>query len=116
MQTPFKNDTFSLVWQAFKNLYPDKECECFWESHIRDDGEGNEIFGLTDFGDDGSVVVFVRADLTVSVATEILAHELAHVAVGVDHDHDEAWESAFEAIFQEYHRIGDAMFGDPNVT
>jgi len=29
MVTPFANDIFALIWQAFKNLYPDKECECF---------------------------------------------------------------------------------------
>ena len=110
MVTPFANDIFALIWKAFKNLYPDKECECFWEPQIREDENGNEVFGLTDFGDDGSVVVFVRPDLEVSVAGEILAHELAHVAVGVEHEHDEAWENAFDAIFQEYNKIGDNLF------
>ena len=110
MITPFVNDIFALIWQAFKNLYPDKECECFWEPQIREAENGNEVFGLTDFGEDGSVVVFVRPDLEVAIAGEILAHELAHVAVGVDHEHDEAWENAFEAIFQEYNRIGDSLF------
>ena len=68
MITPFENDIFALIWQAFKNLYPDKECKCFWEPQIREDENGNEVFGLTDFDDDGSVVVFVRPDLEVSVA------------------------------------------------
>ena len=27
MESPFLNDPFSLVWEAFHNLYPDKECE-----------------------------------------------------------------------------------------
>ncbi len=112
METPFKNDIFALIWKSFKNLYPKKECECLWETYIREDENGQEVFGLTDFGDDGSVVVFVRADLRVTDAGEILAHELARVAVGVDHDHDEAWEEAFEAIFNEYHRIGNEIFGD----
>ena len=110
MITPFENDIFALIWQAFKNLYPDKECKCFWEPQIREDESGNEVFGLTDFGEDGSVTVFVRPDLEVSVAGEILAHELAHVAVGVDHEHDEAWKNAFEAIFKEYNKIGDELF------
>ncbi len=110
MKTPFKNDMFALIWQAFKNLYPGKECECFWEPRIREDENGNNVFGLTDFGEDGSVVVFVRPDLEVAVAGEILAHELAHVAVGVEHDHDTAWEEAFDAIFTEYNKIGDEMF------
>ena len=111
METPFKNDMFALIWMAFKNLYPEKECECFWEPAIREDENGNEVFGLTDFGDDGTVVVFVRPDLEVAVAGEILAHELAHVAVGVEHEHDAVWEEAFAAIFAEYNRIGDEMFG-----
>lgn len=110
MVTPFENDIFALIWQAFKNLYPDKECKCFWEPRIHEDEHGDEVFGFTDFGDDGSVVVFVRPDLEVSDAGEIFAHELAHVAVGVDHEHDEAWENAFDAIFQEYNRICDSLF------
>ena len=110
MITPFENDIFALIWKAFKNLYPDKECKCFWEPQIREDESGNEVFGLTDFGDDGSVEVFVRPDLNVSDAGEVLAHELAHVAVGSEHDHDETWENAFDAIFQEYNKIGNALF------
>lgn len=110
MITPFANDIFAFIWQAFKNLYPDKECDCFWEPQIREDENGNEVFGLTDFGDDGYVVVFVRPDLKVADAGEILAHELAHVAVGVEHEHDEEWEKAFDNIFEEYNRIGNEMF------
>lgn len=106
MENPFVNDPFSLVYQAFRNLYPDKECEVFWEPQIRD-----EALGLTDFGEDGSVVVFVDPGLKVTDATEILAHELAHVGVGIEHDHDEVWEAAFDAIFREYNRIGDELFG-----
>ena len=111
MKNPFRNDPFALVWVAFKNLYPDKECEVWWEPNIRVDENGNPVFGLTDFGEDGSVEVFVVPSLSILNATEILAHELAHVAVGIGHDHDETWENAFDAIFREYNRIGDEMFG-----
>ena len=111
METPFKNDIFALIWKAFKNIYPEKECECFWEPGIRESENGSEVFGLTDFGEDGTVVVFVRPDMRVADAGEILAHELAHVAVGVEHDHDAIWEEAFAAIFEEYNKIGNEMFG-----
>ena len=111
MITPFENDTFAIVWQAFKNLYPDKECKCFWEPRIRDNENGNECYGLTDFDEEtGEVTVFVKPSLTVIDATEILAHELAHVAVGLEHNHDEEWEKAFDDIFNEYNRIGDELF------
>ena len=111
MKTPFKNDPFSMVWEAFKNLYPDKDCECFWESRIRDAADGHPCLGLTDFGEDGAIYVYVKPTLTVNDAIEILAHELAHVAVGIEHDHDEAWETAFDNISVEYDRLGDLMFG-----
>lgn len=107
---PFQNDMFGMVWQAFKNLYPDKECEIYWEPQIRDEENGQPVYGMTDFGDDGKVTVFVKPSLAVADAVEVLAHELAHVAVGVDHGHDEAWEKAFDDIFAEYNRIGDALF------
>ena len=110
MKTPFKNDIFSLIWQAFKNLYPDKKCECYWEPSIRDAENGEKPYGLTDFGEDGTIAVFVSTDLKIADAAEILAHELAHCAVGVEHGHDTEWEKAFDDIFNEYNRISDELF------
>ena len=110
MITPFENDIFAMIWLAFKNLYPDKDCRCFWEPNIRDTTGGDECLGLTDFGDDGEVSVYVKTNLKIEDAAEIFAHELAHVAVGIEHDHDEAWENAFDAIFVEYNQIGDELF------
>lgn len=107
---PFLNDIFALIWQAFKSLYPNKDCECYWEPNIRDSDDGKPVYGLTDFGDDGIVSVFVTTTIPIVDAAEIFAHELAHVAVGVEHDHDEAWEKAFDDIFSEYNRLGDALF------
>ena len=114
---PFLNDIFALIWQAFKNLYPNKDCECYWEPNIRDSDDGKPVYGLTDFGDDGIVSVFVTTAIPLVDAAEIFAHELSHVAVGVEHDHDEAWEKAFDDIFSEYNRLSDALFDgdDDNV-
>ena len=114
MQTPFGNDMFSMVYQAFKNLYPDKDCECEWQADM---GEG--ICGLTSFTEDGRVFVDISTRLTVLDAVEILAHELAHVAVGEkgeEDDHGEEWEHAFDAIHNEFDRIGDEMFPDEGVV
>ena len=109
MATPFENDPFSMVWVAFKNLYPDKECEVFWDQHQED--QHSEEYGFTHFPDDGSTPqVFVFAEHPVNVQTETLAHELAHVAVGPEHEHDEVWEATFDAIFKEYNRLGDLRF------
>ena len=109
MESPFLNDPFSLVWQAFHNLYPDKECEIYYDDH--DDEEVSSTseneYGCTLFPEDGSTpVINIFANYPVKILVEILAHELAHVAVGSSHEHDETWNDAFEDIFQEYNRLG----------
>ena len=111
MESPFANDPFSLVWKAFKNLYPGKGCEVQWQPGIQDDELSEQGYGFTEFHDDGSNLVVVDANLQVSNAVEVLAHELAHVAVGIENEHGAAWETAFDAIFQEYGRIAEEMFG-----
>lgn len=113
MATPFGNDPFSMVWVAFKNLYPGKECEVFWDQHQED--EHREEYGFTNFPTDGSTPqVFVFAEHSVNTQTETFAHELAHVAVGPEHEHDDVWEAAFDAIFKEYNRLGDLKFATPD--
>ena len=110
MKSPFKNDVFAIILKAFKNLYPDKEFECFWEPYIRSEEDGTPAYGLTDFADDGTITVYVTPTITVAQAAEVLGHELAHVAVGFEHGHDEIWEKAFGDIHEEYNRIGEEMF------
>lgn len=100
MITPFENDVFGIVWKAFKNLYPDKDCKCYLIEEIE-----NEALGVTEFHEDGNIEVYVKGSLSVCDAAEILAHELAHVAVGKNKGHNEEWEKAFDDIHREYERI-----------
>ena len=109
MKTPFENDPFALVWMAFKNLYPDKDCICYFDV-LENAEDGYEVFGQTQFQDDRTIYVFVDARLKITDATEIFAHELAHVAAGSNVHHEKPWQDAFDAIFKEYNRIGDEMF------
>lgn len=94
---------------------PENTCAmflCALQLYIKD-RDGKEGHGYTFFPDDGSdpeVVVFSENDT--NVQAEILAHELAHVAVGLEHGHDQVWEDAFEAIRTEYCRLSDEMFGE----
>ncbi|MCB5924271.1 hypothetical protein NE584_00890 [Clostridium sp. DFI.5.61] len=111
MESPFVNDPFAMVWQAFKNLYPGKDCEVQWQPGIEDDELSEQGYGFTEFCEDGSILVAVDANLRVSNAVEVLAHELAHVVVGIESEHGAAWEAAFDAIFREYGRIAEEMFG-----
>ena len=108
MESPFLNDPFSLVWKAFHNLYPDKKCEIYYDEHEEtEETSDSKEYGITLFPDDGSIpIVSIFAEYPVSILVEILAHELAHVAVGPGHDHDGLWEEAFENIYQEYNNLG----------
>ncbi len=108
VNSPFKNDPFGIIYQSFRELFPNVRVDgIWWEPNIRESEDGTPVFGLTDFGEDGEVHVFVSTEIAVSDAAEILAHELAHAAVGIDHDHDESWESAFNAIHKKYIEISD---------
>lgn len=104
MANPFKNDPFITVHEAFANLYPRKDYECQWHDDLRS-MEGESVLGLTNFADGEIPQVYVSTNLSVSDSVEVFAHELAHVAVGIEHEHDDEWEQAFEAIYQEYNRL-----------
>ena len=108
--SPFTNDPFALVYMAFKNLYPDKNCECFLGGVI-----GNEHYGETVFEENGRVTVYIKETLAVRDAVEILAHELAHVAVGeTEEAHGKEWEDALEAMSDEYERIVSNLLAEEN--
>ena len=113
METPFYNDMCSIVWKAFQNLYPDKQVTCEWTPVIDATDDGKTVYGIThELDGDDEYFVQVVTTIPVEDATEILAHELAHAAVGLDHDHDAEWEKAFDAIFDEYNRIVSSEFID----
>ena len=111
MTTPFKNDPFSLLWIAFQRLYPDKKCNVWYDHKDQKDENGETIFGETFYSEDGTITVFVDYDLSIKDAVEILAHELAHVAVGEEAGHGEEWELAFDTIFQEYEKVSEELLG-----
>lgn len=101
MKSVFKNDPFSAIYLAFKRLYPDKKCEIWYQP--KEDEEG---YGFTLFPEDGSCpVVFIFTDFSTEIQAETLAHELAHIAVGVKYEHDEVWDEAFENIHREFEKI-----------
>ena len=111
METPFANDMFALIWEAFKKLYPGKECECMWAPKIRDSENGEPVYGVTTFEDGGKVYIDILASVSVVDAVEVFAHELAHVAVGITADHGAEWANAFDAIFEEYNKMGLELGG-----
>lgn len=109
--SPFGNDPFALVAQAFNNLYPERVYLAQIAPDVVDD-DGNTAYGVTTFPNDGTPpLVEVSENISIEHAVEIFAHELAHVATPEDGNHGEAWRTAFDRIFEEYNRIGEALRG-----
>ena len=107
----FINSPFAILDEAFRSLYPDKKYKACIEPSIKDD-EGNRVFGFTQFSKGETPVIAISAELSITDATEIFAHELAHVAAGEEAGHGERWDEEFQRIFDEYNRIGKERFGE----
>ena len=107
----FINSPFAILDEAFRSLYPDKKYKACIEPSIKDD-EGNRVFGFTQFSKGETPVIAISAELNIMDATEIFAHELAHVAAGEGAGHGERWDEEFQRIFDEYNRIGKGRFGE----
>ena len=104
-----KNSPFEMLDIAFKRLFPDVKYKAYFEVELEDEN-GESVCGFTDFKDNGEIIILVDGNLSVYNAIEIFAHELAHVAVGEEHDHDEVWEKALYDLFDVYNRIGSELF------
>lgn len=105
------HNPLSMVIEAANDLWPDISAKVVWVSGI-DPGEGGEeAYGRTTYPDDGSEpIIDIRADLTVEVACEILAHEIAHVKAGADEEHGPEWERAFDQLHNAYAARVDALY------
>jgi hypothetical protein len=92
-------DPVGLVFEVAQDLYPGIKADVFISAATRKRGE----YGCTDFGPRRpAVMVSYRTPLF--AMPEIVAHELAHVAVGIESEHGPKWERAFAKIHREYNR------------
>lgn len=110
----FKNDPYVIVWKAFKSLYPDKECSVYFDDEMDLNENGQPVYGFTNFPSEETdeIIVCISSEISVSNSVEILAHELAHIAVGESFEHGKEWEDAFDNIHKKYYEIGKELFGN----
>lgn len=106
----FKNCPFQMLDICFKRLFPGVKYEASFHPELKDD-EGKEVYGLTTFTKDGEIEILIGVQLSINDTVETFAHELAHAAVGAEHEHDDVWAKAFDDLFEEYNKLGDEMFG-----
>lgn len=104
----FVNDPFEMIADIYNDLFSDKY---YVAQYGYAEGEVKEMDakGETFFPDDGGTpVITLFVNVPMEHLPEIFAHELAHVAVGIEHEHDEVWEKAFDDINKEYIRRMEA--------
>ena len=108
----FINDPFHVVYQAFKKLYPDKECEIMFDYNVETTDTHERVKGVTIFPDDGSIPqIRIDCEQTIDQISGILAHELAHVALGKPEwddrelDHGDDFERTLDAIFDRFNEL-----------
>lgn len=106
MQSPFENDPFCMLFEAFKELYPEKAggFRAIWNPDI-DDG-----FGRTSFEDGEPFLIELSTNKPVEVQIEVFAYQLAHVVAGIEAEHGEEWLEVFYRIYQKYEELRVKMF------
>lgn len=105
-----KNNPFEIINIAFNRIFPNVKYTAYFHNDIGFDEEGNKAYGLTNIEDNGEITIFIDGELSINDAVEIFAHELAHAGVGVEQEHNEVWEKAFDDLFNEYNKICEEFF------
>lgn len=87
------------------NTVSDVECDLMFigeELWLRDFEE--DCYGVTIMPEDEFEIplIVIRGSLSVIDSLEIMAHEFAHVCVGIEHDHNEVFQAKFDEIHALY--------------
>jgi hypothetical protein len=87
-----------LVIDIVIDKYPDVNCSI---EFVKDLFEKTKAYGETCWTDDG---IYVQIDINTPFVgvIEVLAHELAHVAVGYDEEHGDKWKQVFDSIHADF--------------
>lgn len=116
--SPFENDPFVVVAQAFAKLWPNApfpRVQIVEGLHNTDDAKWAETLVLND---DGEILISIDVKAPMHGAVELLAHELAHVAceyLGLrsEDDHGPHWEECFAAIYEKFNAEAAKAAGEP---
>ena len=96
-QSLFLNDPFAIVATVFTRLFPNTPVECQWVDDLHD--KDGDPWAQAIFRDNEVPMIIVDGRCPLIGATELLAHELAHVAcafLGLENPRTEAEHEGVE--------------------
>ncbi|NLX01339.1 MAG: hypothetical protein GXY40_02280 [Syntrophomonadaceae bacterium] len=105
----FINNPFDIVIRATLELYPDldkKEILIQFDPDLR--GREYGECGYVCFPEEGETeyLISISINIPFEYMPEILAHELAHIIVGLGpEEHGEEWEKVFDTIYTKCQEI-----------
>ena len=117
MNNPIINDPITMVAEAFEALHPGVKYEAAYAPDIRDDA-GTIVCSCITFpgeedGPNAVPVILINSQVSVGVAAEALAQELAHVALGPDSlEHGPEYNEAVKQLGAKYSEIAEERFPD----
>jgi len=89
-------DPFKLVLDVAHDLFPGFRADIFFGA------ESKKGYGTTNFSEGEVPHITISATVPFGAAPEILAHEIAHVVVGIEAGHGKKWDWVFARIQREY--------------
>jgi len=101
-----KNNPIDIMLEVFDSYYPDKALK-IKEISFADlkTGYAKTVFANDEIYIYISPIVKKSKPITFEIATELLAHELAHVICpNEDNPHNEEWEQAFDKLNELYNK------------
>ena len=96
-------DPVTELLKIFEKRYPDKNATLV----LAGDVEGHGNLGETWFGENGEIIIQISIEQTLPQMLDIIAHELAHVAIGPEEDHGEKWQSVYDWLWKEWDEYVD---------
>ncbi|QCG93942.1 hypothetical protein E6C67_08310 [Azospirillum sp. TSA2s] len=93
------HDPIKATLETISMRHPDLSVEV----HFANDVEGGAAYAM--FPDDGAAPsIVLSSDIPVFAVPGVIAHEVAHVVVGIDAMHGPVWEAEYRAIMLDLHR------------